>query len=376
MKTLRNFVALFFFSTLCSMTILNATSKPAFNDVAICRIQLKVKTNTIKNANTDSPVWVQLNTKDDPFYLNLGGNDREKGKTDIYDILSSNVNKIGDIKMIKMGIKGGDGWNFREMELIVNGVGIYEKVFSSSGQWIDSNDKSHPKSYTVSTKTLRNYPNWNYNSLTNHIYKAPVMIPVSMITSFVESAVGNSLFNVNKITWGHRTGREYVSVKRINDNTLRFDLDLTYKINNLPDPEVDVDFDLVFSCDNGVIRTSVENYKAKVSGAASYFTSGLRMLKGTLLLACKLPGPGLTPTCKYGLNMIDKLLDFNFSYVGPGNLGVSKGCSDLMKLDVNGNLLLGSTGTPIARKGKSKKGKIIDGTSNTRVLVNRLRKKG
>lgn len=376
MKNLRNLIACVFFSTFFSMTLLNASSRPAFNDVAICRIQLKVKTNTIKNANTDSPVWVQLNANDDPFYLNLGGNDREKGKTDIYDILSSNVNQIGDIKMIKMGIKGDDGWNFREMELIVNGVEIYKKVFSSSGQWIDSNDKKHPKTYTVSTKTLRNYPNWNYNSLTNHIYKAPVMIPVSMITSFVESAVGNSLYNVKNITWGHRSGREYVAAKRINDNTLRFDLDLTYKVDNLPDPEVDVDFDLVFSCDNGVIRTSVENYRAKVSGVTSYFTNGLRRLRAALYLACKLPGPGITPTCKYGLNMIDKLLDFNFSYVGPGNLGVSKGCSDAMKLDVNGNLLIANTGTPIARKGKSRKGQIIDGTSNTRILVNRFRKRG
>jgi hypothetical protein len=376
MKNLRNFIACIIISSLFSITVLNATSKPAFNDVAICRIQLKVKTNTIKNADSDSPVWVQLNAKDAPFFLNLGGNDREKGHTNIYDVLSTNINKIGDIKMIKMGISGGDGWNFREIELIVNGVGIYKKTFSSSGQWIDSNDKSHPKSYTVSTKTLRNYPNWNYNSRTNHLYKAPVMIPVSMIKSFVESAVGNSLFEVKEITWGHLSGSEYVAVKRINDHTLRFDLDLTYKIDNLPDPAVDVDFDLVFTCDNGVISTSVENYKAKVSGVASFFTRGLRMLQGTLLQACKLPGPGATPTCKYGLNMIDKLLDFNFSNVGPGNLGISKGCSDVMTLDVNGNLILGSTGTPIARKGKSPKGQIKDGTSNTKVVVSRFRKKG
>lgn len=374
MKNLKNLIASALITALFSMNMLYAGNKPAFEDVAIYRIQLKVKTNTIKNADTDDPVWVQLNSTDDPFYLNLGGNDREKGQTDIYDILSSNVNRIRDIKMIKMGISGNDGWNFREIELIVNGVGIYKKVFSSAGQWIDSDNKSHPKTYTASTKTLRNYTNWNYNSLTNHIYKGPAMIPVSMIKSFVESAVGNSLFKVKEITWGHRSGREYVAVKRINEHTLRFDLDLTYKINNMPDPELDVDFDLVFSCDNGVIRTTVENYKSRVSGVASYFTRGLNMLRGTLLQACKLPGPGLTPTCKYGLNMIDKVLDFNFSNVGPDHLGLSKGCANVMKLDINGNLILGSTETPIASKSKFSKSKIFNGTIKT-VMVTRSRSK-
>jgi hypothetical protein len=217
MKKLINLIACVIFSTFFSTATLNANIKPAFNDVAICRIQLKVKTNTIKNANSDASVWVQLNSKDAPFYLNLSKDDREKGQTDVYDVLSANVNKIGDIKMIKLGIKGGDGWNFRQLELIVNGVGLYKKSFSSAGQWIDSNDKKHPKYYKVGTSTLRASPNWRYNSRTNNIYRPPTIIPVTMIKSFVESAVGNSLFKVKEIKWGKKYGKEYVSVKRVND---------------------------------------------------------------------------------------------------------------------------------------------------------------
>lgn len=70
--------------------------KPAFENVSICRIQLKVKTNGIENANTDNSVWVNFNEKDKPFYLNLSKDDRERNQTDIYDVMSLNVNKIND----------------------------------------------------------------------------------------------------------------------------------------------------------------------------------------------------------------------------------------------------------------------------------------
>lgn len=365
MKNLRNLVACLFLTSLFSIPNSSANSKPAFEDVAICRVQLKVKTNTIKNADTDSPIWVQLNAKDAPFYLNNSGNDREKGRTDTYDILSSNINKIRDIKMIKLGNKGSDGWNFTSIELIVNNRSIFKKEFSKSGQWIDGKSKKHQKTYKVNSQTLRKYTNWKYNGYTNFIYTAPKAIQLPMIKSLVESAVGNTLQEVKEITWGKKYGKEYVSAKRINANTLRFDLDLTYEIDYMPNPEVDVDFDLVFTCENGVIRTTVKNYKAKVSGASKYFAKGLKKFKGAILEGCgKIPLPGTTYACEYGLNKIDKWLDFNFDYDGPGNIGISKSCEGTMFLDMEGNLYLkrkrgGTIERRVAKKGrKSPKGNL------------------
>ena len=81
--------------------------------------------------------------------------------------------------------------------------------------------------------------------------------------SIVESAVGNSLYHVKDVQWGKKQGNSYISSKRVNDHTLHFDLDLSYDIPG-PNPEVDVDFDLVFSCSNGVIKTEVRNLKTNV----------------------------------------------------------------------------------------------------------------
>jgi hypothetical protein len=358
MKNLRNLIACLFLTSLFAIPNVSAESKPSFNNVAICRIQLKVKTNTIKNADTDSPIWIQLNSKDAPYYLNNSGNDREKNRTDTYDILSSNINKIGDIKMINLGNSGPDGWNFTSIELIVNNKSLFKKKFSKSGQWIDGKSKKHPKTYKVNTQTLRKSPNWKYNGYTNFIYMAPNTVSLEMIKSFVESTVGNTLQEVKEITWGKKYGKEYVTAKRINANTLRFDLDLTYEIDYMPNPSVDVDFDLVFTCQNGVIRTTIKNYKSKVSGASKYFAKGLKKFKGAILEGCgKIPVPGSTYACEYGLNKIDKWLDFNFDYDGPGNLGISKSCSGTMFLDMEGNLFLsrkkgGTIERKIAKRGR------------------------
>jgi hypothetical protein len=271
--------------------------------------------------------------------------------------------------MIKLGIKGDDGWNFTELELIVNGKAIYKKKFSKSGQWIDSNNKKHPKTFLVGTTALRYSPNWRYNSYTKNIYRAPAIIPVDMIKSMVESAVGNSLQEVSKITWGKKYGKEYISVKRINANTLRFDLDLKHKITTLPDMEVDVDFDLVFSCEDGVIRTKITNYKSVSYGASKYLTEQISLLNHSFSVGCNLLIiDGVVNYCQKGLNKIDKWLDFNFYYNGSNDIGLSKACSGKMKLDSEGNLYLNSN------TNKRKSRKAIDRTRTT-VMVSRFQSK-
>lgn len=340
MNKLKNQLTSLVILTLCSFTTLFA-SKPSFNNVAINRIQLKIKTNNIKHANTDSHVWVQLNANDTPYYLNNPGNDREKGKTDTYDILSSSISTVGDIKMIKLGIKGKDGWNFKEISLVVNGRTIYSKIFSGSGQWIDLDNKKHPKTYKVGTTTLRSSNNWKYNGYTDRIYRTPFTIPLSTMKSLVESSVGNSLYNFKKISWGKKYGKDYVEAKRISSNTLRFDLDLEYEIKGLPNLSVDVDFDLKFTCDNGTIITKVLNFKSETKGTSKYIKDQIEDFKDVLLSACSLaPTKGIKKNCRKGLNKIGQLLSFNLVYNGNPNIDLPNSCSGKMRLDHKGNLHL------------------------------------
>ncbi len=73
---------------------------------------------------------------------------------------------------------------------------------------------------------------------------------------------------------------------------MRFDLDLSNKVTG-PNPEINVDFDLVFSCNNGVIQTQVKNVKVKEYGVYPLVGKAIKNLKGVLLEACDAsPYPG------------------------------------------------------------------------------------
>ena len=74
------------------------------------------------------------------------------------------------------------------------------------------------------------------------------------------------------LSWGERIwGRPNtifgpgVEINFVNNKTIHFDLDLQHKIHG-PNPETDVDFDLVFSCNNGVIKTNIKNLRIEDKG--------------------------------------------------------------------------------------------------------------
>ena len=322
--------------------------RPTFKNVAICRVQVQVKTNNFKGAESDAPVFVRLNSKDDPFYLNLSHNDRERNRTDTYDFLSPHVNKIKDIQFIQMEIKGRDGWNIKEINLIVNNIKIYSRKFTN-GYWLDIDHKQRKKKLYIPRRTLEQYPNYRYNRFTKNIWRGPSSIPKGMIDDLVESAVGNTLYKTKKISWGKKQGRFFIESKRINKNTLRYDLDLSYEINNAPNVEIDVDFDLVFTCNNGIIKTQVKNYKSKAYGTMKFLVENMKRFDKYLYKGCaQIPNPKGQLACYGGVWLVGKLLDFNFlppqsqNQLGsPGNIGLSKDCSKALHLDSMGNLLLG-----------------------------------
>ncbi len=318
--------------------------RPPFEQIAICRIQLKVTTSNVEHANTDADVWVKLNSKDHPYILNNKNDDRERNRTDVYDILSPRVNKIQDIEFIRLGLIGNDGWIIKKLELVVNGKSVYKKTFSSRGHTLDGDTPKYKNILTLSGTTLRNHALWKYHKFNTGIDAAPTHIPISMMKSLVESAVGNSIYNVKNVGWGKKEGKDYIEYRVVNNNTLHFNLDLEYSVTG-PNPKVDVDFDLVFKCNNGVIQTEVKNMEVETSGVYIWLRSVLKELQASLVSACakipKVPPPASMVACKYGLDKIDQLLDFNFDY-DLDNPSIPKNCDRSMKLDKAGNLILSS----------------------------------
>jgi hypothetical protein len=241
--------------------------RPSFENVAVWRLQLRVKTSTVKNADSDSKLQVRFTNKTSSiYYLNNGGNDREKNKTDTYEILDPNIKTIGDIKFMKFLIKGNDAWCISKIELLVNGapVPIFRKSYTGR-KCIDGDAAPGPGLY-ISGSTLRNSATWKHSNSNRAIWLPPSIIKRITLENMVESYVGHMMYadpemRNNDLAYGYKNGNRYVEATKKAANKLHFDLDL--KSHYGIDFEVDVDFDLVIKCQNNKLSLTAESVKGE-----------------------------------------------------------------------------------------------------------------
>jgi len=241
--------------------------RPAFENMPVWRLQLRVKTGGIKNANTDSEVYVKFTSQESSiYYLDNAGDDRERNKVNTYDILDPNIKTMRDIKFLQLEIKGTDGWCVQSIEILVNDVNlpVFTERFKKC-QWLDGDPRKRSYLY-ISGSKLRKNRGWRYTSKNRAIWLPPTVIKRAKLEQMVESYVGhmmNTVPEMRKLEFGKKYGRAYVEAKKLNGNTLRFDLDLAYKKGiNLA---TDVDFDLVIGCNNNRLRLQARSVKAKVN---------------------------------------------------------------------------------------------------------------
>ena len=241
--------------------------RPSFEQVAVWRLQLRVKTSGYENANSDSELHVQFrNSTSSIYYLDKGGDDREKNQTDTYDILDPNIRTIRDIRFMKLTIKENDGWCFSKIEILVNGapIPVFKKTYSDK-KCIDKNG-SQGAILRIAGSELRNSPTWKHSNRNKAIWLPPSIIKRITLESMVESYVGHLMnadpkMKENDLEYGYKNGNRYVEATKKATNKLHFDLDLEshYGI----DFEVDVDFDLVISCKNNKLTLTAESVKGE-----------------------------------------------------------------------------------------------------------------
>jgi hypothetical protein len=243
----------------------NMHEAPSFEDITIYRIQLRILTCNNEDAGTDDGVYVQMNERDEKFFLDKSTDDFRKGLSRTYDILSETVNKIKDVNFLKIGIRGDDGTCIRAIQLFLNDnkSPVFEKSYSGLGNWIDNS-----QSFTVTESELRKNSGWRYTSKHKDLWKPPNEVSKDMILSLVECSIGNQLNHQSDFSWGKERivfstlFGPAVEVTFVDYKTLHFDLDLERELGG-PNPEVDVDFDLVFTCTDGVIQTKIKDLKVE-----------------------------------------------------------------------------------------------------------------
>lgn len=308
-----------------------STSVPtSFEDITIYRISLKVFTCNKEDAGTDGGVYVQMSDRDKRFYLNKSLNDFRQGKNDTYDIVSEAIKKIGDIKFIKLGLRGDDGVCFQKIELFLNNNAspVFSKSFSGGGKTIDNS-----QSFTIPGNELRRYSGWALTPAHQTLMNPPGRISKSMILSLVECSIGNQLNHVSGFSWGEKVKwgpntkfGPAVEIKFVNNRTLHFDLDLQRKLHG-PNPEADIDFDLVFNCNNGIIKTEVKNVKYGtnwVGDLQAFLREEVSILLGSAIGSMTgATGPGTV-----GGAALAKFLSFNINLDVPGQ-NLSSSCQSI-----------------------------------------------
>ena len=256
------------------------------NDLSIWRLQLRIRVADVSNAGTGDPVRVRLNSPlkvmspfgngtwldYGPEYSVVGGSlvisdDFARGREFTYDLNIKYLSELGDITMLSLKKEGTNALGIAEIALLVNGVQVFHRLFGETAGtclWIDEGD-GHSPVYTVFHEELRAHPSW-----AAYIASPPfpsLTIPNAEIVSRIEGIIGDRIHGT-QLKWGHFFAPDWVQATRVNESTLHVDVDLEADVSG-PNPEVDLDFDLIFAitCDDDVAILTIDtaNYDPDVN---------------------------------------------------------------------------------------------------------------
>ncbi|WP_437598605.1 fibronectin type III domain-containing protein [Sorangium sp. So ce590] len=253
----------------------------------VWRAQLEVRVADRGDANTDDPVFARLNGGAVPSgnitYMDYGRDDFERGSTFRYDLNLDSIDDIGDITQITLSKDGDDALCVQGFSLLVNGIEVFDRDFgaASSCHWLDTGGGYSP-TLTVSHAALRAHPAWAGYNHTAAQFLLAFGIRNEELVSRVEALIGDSLHGED-LHWGHLYGPA-VEISRgcpaseAECTRAHVDLDLAYA-TWLPDPEVDVDFDLDFVCADGALGIVTSNLEVDADSDWYYEILGLGLLE-------------------------------------------------------------------------------------------------
>ena len=268
------FSGLILFSSIYSQNtkVFTATTitTPVDENIPVYRIELRLVTASGEWDGTDNEVFVQLNRNDQTYFLDYGRDDFNRNADQRFDILSEHVRTIKDIDFIRFGVKKDDQWGIKKVELYLNNSSqpVFTKTYATAV--VINKHSGQSDHFVISSADLRSNASWLRIPQNTGLKALPIPVKFSMIKSIVESMVGNQLHHSGEtnLQWGstddvNTVWGPWVEAKYVNSKTLHFDLDLEYAISGSPDAEIDVDFDLVFTCDNGNVTIKTVNVTPK-----------------------------------------------------------------------------------------------------------------
>ncbi|MBM4245154.1 MAG: hypothetical protein FJ148_15285 [Deltaproteobacteria bacterium] len=243
----------------------------------IFRAQLTVRTCDVTNAQTNDPVFASLNGSNSTA-LDYGRNDFERNDTFTYDLVRNGVATVSDVTRLRISKTGSNGLSICRLDLRLNGALIFTQTFPATGAgrlFLDGSGASRAR--TITGATLRASQTW----ATYTPPFPPFVLARAEMESRIEALAGTRISG-QIVRWGQRKGPRFVEATRDDANTLHLDLDLEEDTRNaiasrpflsgvssaigfierftpvpLPNPAVDVDFDVTITCDDGMLDFAV-----------------------------------------------------------------------------------------------------------------------
>ncbi|HLL22029.1 MAG TPA: hypothetical protein VK427_07855, partial [Kofleriaceae bacterium] len=163
-----------------------------------------------------------------------------RNTTFTYELSLGSIRSLRDITEISLRNTGADALCVERIDLLVNGGTAMTKNFGATCRNIETESGSpHQPEIVIPFEELR-----ATSSFTGFVSPGFAPITRGEVEARLEGLVGEKIWNT-KAKWGKFSGNRAVEASRTNASTLHVDLDLEGIINNLPNVEVDVDFDLV-----------------------------------------------------------------------------------------------------------------------------------
>jgi hypothetical protein len=221
-------------------------------DMVVWRAQLRVGVCDLDEAGTDDRLSAQLNPLN-LTVLDRPGADFRRGSVHEYDLLPSTMLSTGafrvrDVTQLRLLKRGSNGVRICSLRLRINERTIFARSFPRPGVMLDT-DRGRSPVFTIDGADLRADALWVAYTPPG----PPTFIGAAAITGRVEAVVA-TVMDGTRLRWGSG-----VSLGRADDTAVHVGLGLEARVRGWFDPDVDVDFDLRFTCAEGRIELTVEN---------------------------------------------------------------------------------------------------------------------
>jgi hypothetical protein len=257
----------------------------------VFRVQLRLVVADVSGADTSDALSVYLSEITQPGFNSTGldyapvntgtwVDDFARGRDFTYDLDMASINVLHDISEIKIHKSGTNDLCIASFELLVNNRVAYSRAYGNtattcrvlSGVWGQPSPTllvSHAELRAAATFSGFQTPDPVLARCADGTFPC-VQVPRLELEQRIEGMIGDIIWGDGRAYWGRSQiyGPRAVEVSRSDADTFHVDVDLAASVDWVPDPEVDIDFDVDVAFETAgtddFLRLDVNNFDVNV----------------------------------------------------------------------------------------------------------------